>query len=168
MPTPDFVLALRRHVGHSPLWLSAAIGVVVRHRGGRPEVLLVRRSDDGEWTPTAGIVDPGEEPHQTAVREVLEETGVTCAVERLTWLYAGAPITHVNGDHSQYLEITFRCRWISGEPYPADSESTEAGWFALDALPAMRPEQEARVRSAFADGPPWLGRQEGLAAAGLS
>ena len=37
---------------------------------------MVKRSDNGEWTPVTGIVDPGEEPAVGAVREALEETGV--------------------------------------------------------------------------------------------
>ncbi|MGO1582440.1 MAG: NUDIX domain-containing protein, partial [Actinomycetaceae bacterium] len=73
MGTPDFIVELRRHVGHSLLWLTGATAVVVR--GADPEVLLVRRADDGRWTPVTGIVDPGEEVADAAVREVLEETG---------------------------------------------------------------------------------------------
>ncbi len=34
MATPDFVLELRRHVGHSMLWLSGCTAVVLRGRDG--------------------------------------------------------------------------------------------------------------------------------------
>ena len=33
MPTPDFVLALRRVVGHDPLWLPGVCGVVFDDAG---------------------------------------------------------------------------------------------------------------------------------------
>ena len=35
----------------------------------RTHLLVVRRADDGRWTPVTGIVDPGEEPAIAAVRE---------------------------------------------------------------------------------------------------
>ena len=76
MATPDFVLELRRHVGHAPLWMPGTTAVVLRRAEGSPapgwssarldprevEVLCVRRADNGAWTPVTGIVDPGEEP----------------------------------------------------------------------------------------------------------
>jgi 8-oxo-dGTP pyrophosphatase MutT (NUDIX family) len=56
MATPDFVLSLREAVGTAPLWLSGVTAVVTRG----DDVLMVRRSDTGAWTPVTGIVDPGE------------------------------------------------------------------------------------------------------------
>jgi 8-oxo-dGTP pyrophosphatase MutT (NUDIX family) len=78
VPIPDFIVELRRHVGTSNLWLPGVTAVV--RRG--PEILLVRRSDTGEWTPVTGIVDPGEDPGVTARREVLEETGMAVVLGR--------------------------------------------------------------------------------------
>ena len=43
MPTPDFVLALRAKVGHTPLWLPGVCAVVLRPLDEPKEVLLVRR-----------------------------------------------------------------------------------------------------------------------------
>ena len=63
-PVPDFVVDIRRKIGHDPLWLPAVTAVV--RRGD--EVLLVERSDNGRWTPVTGIVDPGEEPAVAAAR----------------------------------------------------------------------------------------------------
>ncbi|MGW2217585.1 NUDIX domain-containing protein, partial [Nonomuraea sp. NPDC001684] len=72
MPTPEFVLALREKIGTEPLWLSGVTAVVLHE----DQVLLVRRSDTGAWTPVTGIIDPGEQPADAALREVAEETGV--------------------------------------------------------------------------------------------
>ena len=140
MPIPPYVAHLRTMIGKELLWMPGVTAVVLRD-GSRvdvPEVLLVKRSDNGLWTPVTGIVDPGEEPHVAAVREVLEEASVVAEVERLVWMWATGVVTHLNGDRAQYLDHTFRCRWVSGEPVPGDDESTEARWFALDALPEMR------------------------------
>lgn len=134
MPTPDFVTDLRRRIGHDPLWLMGANAIILRG----DEVLLVRRSDTGEWAPVSGIVDPGEHPAETAVRESLEEAGVVIEVERMLWTVVLDEIVYANGDRCRYLDHGFRARWVSGEPEVGDEESTEVGWFRLDELPTPR------------------------------
>ena len=135
MAIPDFIVELREHVGHAQLWLPG-VTAVVRRAG---EILLVRRADNGEWTPVTGIIDPGEQPAVAAKREVLEETGVTVTVERLAWVNVSAPVVHVNGDRARYLDHCFSCRYVDGEAQIADDESVDVGWFPVDDLPRMRP-----------------------------
>jgi ADP-ribose pyrophosphatase YjhB (NUDIX family) len=152
MPIPPYVSHLRTMVGRELLWMPGVTAVVLREvPDAADEVLLVRRSDNGAWTPVTGIVDPGEEPHVTAVREVEEEACVRAEVERLVWVSASAVVTHVNGDLGQYLDHTFRCRWVAGEPRPGDDESTDARFFALDALPQMRQVFRDRIAVAVDD-----------------
>jgi predicted RNase H-like nuclease/ADP-ribose pyrophosphatase YjhB (NUDIX family) len=146
-PVPDFVVAIRQKIGHDPLWLPAVTAVV--RRGD--EVLLVRRSDNGRWTPVTGIVDPGEEPAVAAAREVLEETGVRARVDRLASTAASEEILHVNGDRSAYLDLTFACTWLDGEAHVADDESTEVRWWPLASLPAMTEVMLARIEAATSD-----------------
>ena len=99
----------------------------------------MRRADNGAWTPVTGIVDPGEHPAVAAVREVAEEAGVRAVAESLVQVGVTAPVVYANGDRSQYLDLVFRLRWVSGDPAPADGENTEAGWFPLDAMPPLGP-----------------------------
>lgn len=154
MPIPPYVAALRAKIGRDLLWMPGITAVVLRDNPAAPgttQVLLVKRSDNGEWTPVTGIVDPGEDPHVTAAREVLEEACVVAEVERLVWVWAGDVVTHVNGDVAQYLDHTFRCRWVSGDPRPGDDESSDACWFALDVLPPMRQSHVDRIHCAVAN-----------------
>ena len=64
MATPDFVLELRRHVGHAPLWMPGTTVVIARPAAGNGsidwegpiapeavEILCVRRADNGAWPP---------------------------------------------------------------------------------------------------------------------
>lgn len=143
MPVPDFILTLRRKIGHDLLWLPGITAVVLRGEDDDGEVLLVRRSDNGRWTPVTGIMEPGEHPADAAVREVLEETRVVCEIEALVGIDVSPEIEHANGDLAQYLNHSFRCRYVEGEAAVGDDESTDARWFPLAALPAM---PEAFVR----------------------
>ncbi len=147
MAVPPFIVDLRAHIGHAPLWLIGTTAVVVRD----DHVLLVQRADNGWWTPVTGIVDPGEEPADAACREVAEEAGVTAEPVRLAWVHTTPLITHVNGDRARYLDHTFLMRWVAGEPHPADDESTAARWWALDALPQMPAHMRERITVALHD-----------------
>jgi len=144
VPIPEFVVELRRHIGRAPLWLPSVTAVV--RRGD--EVLLVRRADNGRWTPITGIVDPGEEPAVTARREALEETGVTIRVDRLAFVSASEVVEHANGDLAAYLDHTFSCTWLSGDAYVADDESIDVRWFRLENLPDISERHRERIEAA--------------------
>ncbi|MFV0429436.1 MAG: NUDIX hydrolase [Arachnia sp.] len=135
MPTPQFILDLRQRVGHDQLWLIGTCVVIVREGEHGPEVLLVRRSDTGEWTPVSGITDPGEHPAETAVREAREETGVDIEIDRLVWVNVEPPKRYPNGDRCQFLDHGFVARWVAGEAHVADEESSEVAWFSAGSLP---------------------------------
>ncbi|UNX55223.1 NUDIX domain-containing protein [Georgenia sp. TF02-10] len=133
MPVPEFVAQLRAAVGHDLLWLPGVTGVVL---DDADRVLLGRRADNGRWALVSGILEPGEQPAVGLVREIAEETGVTAEAVALAAVTAGQPMTYPNGDVSQYLDLTFLCRYVDGDARVADDESTDVGWFALSALPA--------------------------------
>jgi 8-oxo-dGTP pyrophosphatase MutT (NUDIX family) len=149
MPIPDFIVDLRALVGTRELWLPAVTAVVRRGSPGDEEILLVQRADNGAWTPVTGILEPREEPAVGALREVLEETGVTARADRLVSTSVSGPITHVNGDLATYLDLTFACTWLEGEPYVADDESRDVAWAHRAALPEMSAALLARVEGAL-------------------
>jgi ADP-ribose pyrophosphatase YjhB (NUDIX family) len=151
MPTPDFVLSLREKIGTDLLWLTGVTAVVTRGEGAERELLVVRRADSGRYTPVTGIVDPGEEPAVAAEREVLEEADVVAVAERLAFVQTLPPMTYENGDRAQYMDLVFACRWVSGDPFPADGENTEAFWAPVSSLPAMSEDMQRRVEAGLAD-----------------
>jgi 8-oxo-dGTP pyrophosphatase MutT (NUDIX family) len=148
MPTPEFVLDLRRHVGTAPLPLIGVTAVILRG----DDVLLGRRADTGALTPVMGIVDPGEEPAVTARREALEEAGVEISVDALAWVHQVPRVTYPNGDQADYLDLTFRCTWAGGEPYSADGEMVDLAWHPLADLGGMAEEHRERVLVAVSGG----------------
>jgi 8-oxo-dGTP pyrophosphatase MutT (NUDIX family) len=149
VPIPEFIVDLRRHIGHAPLWLPGVTAVVIRDQ----QVLLIQRADNQAWTPVTGIVEPGENPADCAVREVFEETGVHVVPKRLAWVRVTDPVVYANGDQAQYLDHVFRMDWIEGEPFPADDESLDAGWFDLAATPTMSADMRRRIEHARAGRP---------------
>lgn len=150
MPIPEFIVDLREKVGTMPLPLVGVTAVVFRDE----KVLMGRRSDNGRLTPITGIVDPGEEPADAAVRETAEEAGVVCRVERLAWVHQIERVVYDNGDQADYLDLTFRCAWVSGEPEPVDGEMTEVGWYDLETLPALDADMRRRIASALSEDDP--------------
>jgi 8-oxo-dGTP pyrophosphatase MutT (NUDIX family) len=53
-----------------------SVNIAVVNEAG--DVLMIRRTDNGNWAFPGGGVDLGESVAQAAVRETLEETGSKC------------------------------------------------------------------------------------------
>ena len=144
---------LREKVGHDLLMFPTVTAVVLDDSGA---VLLGRRSANGQWSLPAGIMDPGEQPADAMVREVLEETAVEIKIERLAGI-ALHEVTYPNGDRCQMVNTWYRCRAVGGRARVNDSESLEVGWFALDALPELNPYAHHRIETALpADASAWF------------
>lgn len=153
MPIPEFLRELRALVGHRELLLPGVTAVVFDDDN---RVLLNRRADNGLWSLIGGIGEPGEQPAETAVREVLEETGVRVVAERVVLVQTIKPVRYPNGDRCQYVDITLRCRAVGGEAHVADDESLEVAWFDVDGLPELGGHGRLRLKHARADGPTWF------------
>ncbi len=150
MATPEFILALREKIGTAPLPLAGVTAVVFRDE----KVLLGRRADNGSWQSVSGIVDPGEEPADAAVRECLEEAGIVVRATRLAAVQQIPRITYANGDQADYLDLVFRCEWVSGAPHPADGELTDVGWYGLGEMTDVDPVHVRKIALALAEDDP--------------
>ena len=73
--------------------LVPSVNVVVTNDDG--QILLIKRSDNDNWAIPGGAIDLGESMVQAAVRETLEETGVTCEVTGLVGIYTRPPAHHL-------------------------------------------------------------------------
>ncbi|MFI8103400.1 NUDIX hydrolase [Streptomyces sp. NPDC086023] len=153
MSTPEFIRRIRASAGHQLLFLPGVTAVVFDDAG---RVLLGRRADTGGWSVIGGIAEPGEQPAETAVREVYEETAVRCVAERVVLVQGLQPVTYTNGDKCQYMDITFRCRAVGGEARVNDDESLEVGWFEVDGLPPLEQFALDRIHRAVKDEPTWF------------
>jgi 8-oxo-dGTP pyrophosphatase MutT (NUDIX family) len=100
-------------------------------------------------------MEPGEEPAESLVREVLEETALEVVPERVVGVYSGPDfrVRYSNGDEAMIVSITFACRSLGGEPRVNDDESLELRYFPPDALPSMESRHAMRIADALRDDP---------------
>jgi ADP-ribose pyrophosphatase YjhB (NUDIX family) len=147
--TINYVRWLRSYVGHQRLLQLAASAFITDRRGN---VLLGRRADVMLWAPPSGVVQLGETPAQTLVREVLEETGLHITVERLIGLYSGREFewTYPNGDQAQIVSAFFAGRVTGGLLTPDHDEFVALGYFSPVQLPPLMPRYVRMLHDALA------------------
>ncbi len=96
------------------------VGVVV-WRGG--QVLLVKRGRPprrGEWGLPGGAQDLGETVRETAIREVLEETGLTVRTDRVITVVDSVSRDSKGRIEYHYTLVEIAAEYISGEARAAD------------------------------------------------
>jgi ADP-ribose pyrophosphatase YjhB (NUDIX family) len=126
--------------------LVPSVNVVVVNDAG--EILMIRRTDNGNWAVPGGAVDLGESVTQAAVRETLEETGIECAVTGIVGIYSDP--RHVvlytsNGEVRQEFSIVLTARHLDGQPTPS-SESSEVRWVPESEVLGYTMDRSMRIR----------------------
>ncbi|WP_112264982.1 NUDIX hydrolase [Lentzea terrae] len=122
----------------TPRHSVSVAGIVVNDEG---KVLVIRRRDNGHWEPPGGVLETSETFEEGARREVLEETGISVRVERLTGVYKNMK--------RGIVALVFRCSPL-GEPSRVTEEATEVRWMSLDEVrEVMAPAYVVRVTDAF-------------------
>jgi ADP-ribose pyrophosphatase YjhB (NUDIX family) len=137
-----------------------SVNVVVADDDGR--ILLIKRTDNGNWALPGGAIDIGESFVGAAVRETFEETGITCEVTGLVGIYNDPKhLIHYtsNDEVRQEFSIVLTARPIAGKPTPS-SESSEVHWVEPDEIDDLKMHRSMRSRIADylkGDGTPHLG-----------
>jgi 8-oxo-dGTP diphosphatase len=124
----------------SDRWVRpAAHGVAIRDG----EILLTRfrqpgHAEHGWWHLPGGGLDWGEHPEEALRREVQEETGLTCAIDRILGVFSTTfersvdrpvPSVHI-------LSVTYAITVDAGDPCPLDIDGTTdaAEWVPLGSV----------------------------------
>ena len=131
MAMSGYMANLRSKIGLD-LLLVPAVGAAVFDGEGR--LLLGRHVDDGLWATIGGSMEPGESPQAAALRELLEETGLTAGILGIIGVYGGPAfeVTYPGGAQVAYVVTMYAGQLLGGEPKPQRDELREIGWFGPD------------------------------------
>jgi 8-oxo-dGTP diphosphatase len=105
--------------------VQAAGGLIVRRLAGELEIAVVHRPEHQDWSFPKGKLEEGETSEEAALREVHEETGITCRLLRFI-------------GHTEYVDRKGRPKavayWImapvSGS-FALNEEVDELRWISL-------------------------------------
>lgn len=98
------------------------------------KLLLLRQNNHPFWVLPGGTLEPDEDLAQCAVRELMEETGLTITVGPLLY------VTNFIQPQRHVVDVFFRGEYVTGElpaqgPYPENID--EMGFFSFEEVQAM-------------------------------
>jgi ADP-ribose pyrophosphatase YjhB (NUDIX family) len=127
-----------RYYAADPEAVRLCVSAVVWRAQGAGELLLMRRSDNGQWGLPGGYVEPGESVVEATAREVREETGVGVEVGRLIGVYSDPRrqvIAYPDGNRVQAVNLCFEALAVEQGEATTPEEALAVGYFSSDALP---------------------------------
>ena len=106
--------------------VRAAGGLIVRRHSGNLEIVVVHRPVHQDWSFPKGKLEEGETFEVAALREVLEETGMTCRLLRFI-------------GHTEYIDRKGRPKavayWVMAQVdgiFAPNDEVDELRWLGLE------------------------------------
>jgi 8-oxo-dGTP diphosphatase len=112
--------------------LHSSGGVIFRRSGESVEVALIATKKGSLWTLPKGLIDKGEIPADTAVREIIEETGLVGSVvaslgDRSYWFYLKDENVKCRKTVSYFL-----LKNVGGDIEKYGWEVDDAKWYPID------------------------------------
>lgn len=131
----EYIMDMRRLVGHIPLMQCGASVIVANPQG---EILLQRRTDNGEWAYAGGSVELYERVEDAAKRELYEETGLHADELELLGVFSGEEMryTYPNGDQVSNVDVLYVCHRYHGKLKCEQGEVEDLRFFAPNNLPS--------------------------------
>ncbi|KRL04480.1 NUDIX hydrolase [Liquorilactobacillus oeni] len=139
----DYIKMIRRLVGHTPIILNTAAGIVLNDKH---KVLLNLRADTHNWSLPGGFLEYGETYAQACVREVKEDSGLDVKTKLLLKTFDRGTVEYPNGDVAQTITQLFLVRPIGGELLEKQTDETLAlKYFSFNELPELLNIQTAEM-----------------------
>lgn len=130
-----YIESLRKSYGHEMI-MTVGCGVLIENEKG--QLLLQKRSDNGQWCVPGGALEPLETYTQAATRELREEVGIEVKDLKLFGLYSGDDrlINYPNKDVVYSLSVIFITKAYTGQISDEDSEVLEHRFFNREDIPS--------------------------------
>lgn len=130
----NYIQSIRQRIGNELIMSPGSTALIFNEAG---QVLVQKRRDNQTWNLVGGAYEAGEEPAETIIREVYEETSLIVKPIRLIGVYGGKNYisTYPNGDRIAYINIVFECELIGGNLKLNDAESLNLRYVSVDNLP---------------------------------
>lgn len=129
----DYIKSIRQRVGHMPIILNTATGIVWNHH----RVLFQERAGGG-WCLPGGYLEYGESYAEACRREMKEDTGLEVEIVRSLGLFDNYFMAYKNGDKLQNIGMLFLVRPIGGSLLQQRSDETwSLSYFDIDRPPKL-------------------------------
>ena len=129
--------------------VRAAGGII--HRPGRDdrlEVAIIHRPKYDDWSLPKGKLDGDETEEQAALREVEEETGLRCEIERVIGRVS------YRDRHGRPKTVTYFAMHTVGGEFTPNDEADDLRWLSVaDAIEALSYAHDKRLVAGIGDTP---------------
>jgi ADP-ribose pyrophosphatase YjhB (NUDIX family) len=118
---------------------TADAAVTAHLSDGSTKLLLIKRSDTGDWALPGGFVDEYEHTQNAAIRELQEETGLVISHDSLAQCIYNGPVVDIRTTIHAWAETSLWKFDISAESLPVVTGSDDAAlakWFDITKLPS--------------------------------
>ena len=131
----EYIMDMRKRVGHIPI-MQCGASVIVENE--KSDILLQKRTDNGQWGYAGGSVELYEAVENAAIRELEEETGLIADELELLGVFSGPQMayTYPNGDQVSNVDVVFVCRKYHGTLKCQEGEVEHLAFFSRDELPS--------------------------------
>lgn len=134
-----YIGEIRKLVGHMPLILNTADGILVNDQH---QVLLNLRTDTHNWSLPGGYMEFGETFAQTCIREFKEDSGLDVEIVEPLKLFDQGIFSYPNGDKVQTINQLYLVRPVGGKLLSsATDETLQLDYFDFDHLPPLLNQQ---------------------------
>jgi len=130
----NYINELRKFIGNRPLLLiGSAVLVLDNHN----RLLMMRRSDSGNWGIPGGAMELGETTEETARRELLEETGLEAGELTLFGIFSGKELyyRYPSGEEVYNVSIVYFAHDVRENVELLDGEHYDFQYFDFAQLP---------------------------------
>ena len=130
----EYINGLRKYVGNQPLLM---VGSTVLVLDTQNRLLMMKRSDSGNWGVPGGAMELGETTEEAARRELFEETGLEVDELTLFGVFSGKELyyRYPSGEEVYNVSIVYLTRNVHGSVKLFDGEHYDFQYFDLTELP---------------------------------